>query len=335
MRTRLVVVAAASLASMSLAACSDDPRTTGSTSSAASISAPTTATTAEPDVVVRAVTLNVLHGIFCAADTDFCQATDRAVMVAGGIAASGCPELVGFQEIGPAQATAFPEAMAGVCEGRYELAWEAIDSPDRAMIFTTLPIVDRGYLDLAAFPWEAYRVRVATEAGPVDFLTTHFASSVNNPDCTAEICPPVCSIGIPTNECNAHEVVAAMDALDGAAIQIVSGDLNATPGSPTVTLLADAGFADGWLASGLAECDPTTGAGCTGDRPRPENALDGLDVTTGRYTERIDYILIRPATRCDVVSKPMFAEPLETPIAGLYWASDHAGVSTEFTCTPS
>lgn len=337
MRVRFVAVTTALVASVSLGACSDDSGTKGTTSSTTSSASSSTAapssSTAQAAVVVRAVTLNVLHGIFCAAETDFCHATDRAGMVADGVASAGCPELVGFQEIGPAQATAFPEAMAGVCEGRYELAWEAIDSPDRAMIFTTLPIVDRGYLDLAAFPWEAYRVRVETGAGPVDFLTTHFASSVNNPDCTAEICPPVCAVGVPTNECNAHEVVAAMDALDGAAIQIVSGDLNATPGSPTVTVLADAGFADAWLVSGLPECDPATGAGCTGDRPRPENALDGLDVTTGRYTERIDYVLVRPESRCDVIAKPWFAEPLESPVAGLYWASDHAGVSTEFACT--
>ena len=54
---------------------------------------------------------------------------------------------------------------------------------DRTMIFTTLPILDRGYLDLAAFPWEAFFVRVDVPMGPVDFLTTHFASSANNPLC--------------------------------------------------------------------------------------------------------------------------------------------------------
>lgn len=330
MRRRIAVMAVVFVAMAWVSACSGDEAPSASSPSGSTL--PATSTTVEPPVVIRAATLNVLHGIFCAAETEFCHATDRARMVAEGLAEAGCPELVGLQEIGPAQATTFPDAMAEVCEGRYVLAWEAIDSPDRAMIFTTLPIADRGYLDLAAFPWEAYRVRVETEAGDVDFLTTHFASSVNNPDCTAEICPAVCAAGVATNECNAHEVVAAMDDLDGATIQIVSGDLNATPDSATLAVLTGAGFEDAWLAGGGVECDPATGAGCTGDRPRPENALDGLDVPDGRYSERIDYVLDRPAGTCAVRSEPLFAEPLATPVAGLYWASDHAGVVSEFTC---
>jgi hypothetical protein len=294
------------------------------------------ATTEAPAEPVRVLTLNVLHGLFCVAETDFCQAPDRAEMVARAIERADCPQLVGFQEIGPRQPDVVPPAMKQVCDGRYKLAWQGINSPDRTMVFTTLPILDRGFLDLAAFPWEAYWVRVEAPMGPVDFLTTHFASSSNNPPCKGDICPPVCPVGTITNECNALEVVAELDAQrKGAVLQIASGDLNAGPASPTVKTLTAAGFVDAWLTAGEPECTAATGRGCTGGRDRPENALDGLDVPGGRYSERIDYVLARPASSCalDSVAEPFVNEPLAEPFNGLYWPSDHGGVLAELTCS--
>ena len=147
---------------------------------------------------VRVLSLNVLHGLFCPPETDSCQAPDRAEMVARGIERAGCPELVGFQEIGARQEEVVPASMARICRGRYVLAWQGVASPDREMVFTTLPILDRGYLDLAAFPWEAYWVRVDSSLGPVDFLTTHLASSANNPPCRPGECPAACPIAVAT-----------------------------------------------------------------------------------------------------------------------------------------
>ena len=323
-RVLLFVLAVALVA----ASCSgDDDRGSGATA------APTT--TVPGSEPVRALTLNVLHGLFCAAETDFCQAPDRAEMIARAVEVADCPELVGFQEIGPRQPEVLPPAMDRVCGGRYELAWQGNSSPDRTMVFTTLPIVDRGFLDLAAFPWEAYRVRVEAPMGPVDFLTTHFASSANNPPCDATVCPPTCPDGIPSNECNAIEVVTALDAArEGAVLQIASGDLNARPDSPTLATFETAGFVDSWLAAGEPECDGATTRGCTGGRDRPENALDGLDVREGRYSTRIDYVLARPGPRCtmNAAAAPFAAEPLTTVFRGLYWPSDHAGVLAELTC---
>jgi hypothetical protein len=287
---------------------------------------------AEP---IRMVTLNVSNGVFCAPETDSCHAPDRAEMTARAVDAADCPELVGFQEIGPRQPDAVPMAMARVCQGRYELAWEGANSPDRAMVFTTLPILDRGFLDLAASPWEAYWVRVDAPLGPIDFLTAHFAFRANNPPCDESLCPPVCAAGLPANECHAIEVVAALDAnRAGAVVQVVSGDLNARPGSPTLATFERAGYVDAWLASGEPECDAATGRGCTGARERPANALDGLDVPDGRYTERIDFVLARPGSECtmNATAAPFVAEPLATPFRGLYWPSDHAGVLAELTC---
>ncbi|MGH9027686.1 MAG: endonuclease/exonuclease/phosphatase family protein [Acidimicrobiia bacterium] len=283
---------------------------------------------------VRVVTLNVLHGLFCPPETDYCHAPDRAELVARGLEEASCPELVGLQEIGPRQGELIPEAAEQVCGGSYEVAWQAVDSPDRAMVLTTLPITDRGYLDLAAFPWEAYWVRATSPVGPVDFLTTHFASSANNPPCTAENCPPVCSAGVDANQCNALEVADFFDARPEATLQIASGDFNATPDDPTLVTFTDAGFVDAWLAAGEAECDAATGKGCTGGRSRPDNPLDGLDVPDGRYSARIDFVLAKAAPDCslDAEAEGFFAEPFAEPYRGLYWASDHAGVLATLRC---
>jgi hypothetical protein len=317
---------------LTIAGCSDD----GDDGASAPPTSAVTTTMGPAPEPVRALSLNVLHGLFCPPETDSCQAPDRAEMVARGIEEAGCPELVGFTEVGPRQPEVVPPAMKKVCDGRYELAWQAANSPDRAMVFTTLPIRDRGYLDLAAFPWEAYWVRVDAPFGPVDYLMTHLASSANNPTCEDDICPPVCPVGIDANECNAREIVAAFnEQRSGAALQLVSGDLNAEPGSSTLAQFEKAGYVDTWLAAGEAECDPATGRGCTAGRDRPENALDGLDVPGGRYRERIDFVLARPGKDCDVQAsnaETFAGEPAAEPFRGLYWPSDHAGVLTEVTC---
>lgn len=284
---------------------------------------------------LRVATLNVLHGLSCPQENDFCQAPDRAEIIARALEDEGCPQLVGFQEIGPRQEAVVPQAMQRVCDGRYELAWQAVESPiDQAMVFTTLPIRERGYLDIASFPWEAYWVRVRTPLGPVEFLTTHFASSSNNPPCTVEICPPVCPAGIETNQCNALEVVDFFATRPDGTLQIASGDLNAPPSDPTLVTFTGAGFVDAWLEAGRPECDPATGRGCTGGRPRPTNPLDGLDVPEGRYAARIDFVLVRAAPNCALRARaePLFAEPLVEPFRGLYWPSDHAGVLTVLRC---
>ena len=123
------------------------------------------------------------------------------------VEAADCPDLVGLQEIGARLEELLPPAVATLCDGEYTIAWRPASSPDREMVLTRLPVLEQGYLDIANFPWEAYWVRVDSAQGPVDFLTTHFASSSNNPPCAPELCPPVCPTGITTNECHAAEVV--------------------------------------------------------------------------------------------------------------------------------
>ena len=164
----LVVVTVAALA------CSSGDSDSKRSSGGASATSTTAASASKP---VRVVTLNLLHGLFCPAETDACNAPDRVAILAELVEQAGCPDLIGLQEIGMRLEQLLPPMVETLCDGGYTIAWQAVASPDREMVLSRLPIVERGYLDIANFPWEAYWVRVDTPSGPVDFLTTHFASS--------------------------------------------------------------------------------------------------------------------------------------------------------------
>lgn len=314
------------------AACTSDDDAGSSDADATVPTGPTTAPTTAP---VRVVTLNLLHGLFCPSETDSCQASDRVQIFAGVLEAADCPDLVGLQEIGARLEELLTPILARVCNGDYTIAWQRVESSDREMVLTRLPVVEEGYLDIANFPWDAYWVRVDSSQGAVDFLTAHFASSVNNPPCTPDVCPPICADGISTNQCHAVEVVDFFDRRpDGAQMSMTAGDLNATPGSPTLATLTQAGFVDAWLASGQPECDPMTHLGCTGGGSQPEPFV-GMDTPGGPgYDERIDYVLVRPGPDCTLRAEAegFASEPRAEPLNGLWWPSDHAGVMAALRC---
>ncbi len=295
-------------------------------------------TTAEEPAAapVRLVTLNLLHGFFCPPETDACQAPDRVRIFTELVEAADCPDLIGLQEIGARLEELLPPAVATLCDGAYTIAWKGGEPAiDREMVLTRLPIVDQGYLDIANFPWEAYWVRAESPQGPVDFLTTHFASSSNNPPCAPDLCPPICPPGTITNECHAIEVVDFFDRQPpGAVLSIASGDLNADPDSPTVATLLDAGFVDAWLDAGNGECDRDTHAGCTGGGGEPEPFV-GMNTPEGPgYDERIDYVMVRPAAECELAIEAggFAAEPRAEALNGMWWPADHAGVLAELQC---
>lgn len=283
---------------------------------------------------VTIVTLNLLHGLFCPAETDACQAPDRVQIFGEQLEAVGCPDLVGIQEVGPRLESLLTASVPNLCDGDYEIAWQAANSPDREMVLSRLPVVDRGYLDIANFPWEAYWVRVSSPQGPVDFLTTHFASSANNPPCDPTRCPPACPVAISTNECHGIEVVDFLTARGGAALTVVGGDLNASITDPAVAHLRDAGFVDGWLAAGRAECDATHPAGCTAGGTAPDPWV-GMNTKAGAgFDERIDYVWVKPKAGCTlgVVAKGFATTPRRAPLHGMWWPSDHAGVRAALRC---
>lgn len=284
---------------------------------------------------VRVLTLNLLHGFFCPPETDSCRAPDRVQIFIEMLEGADCPDLVGLQEIGTRLEELLPPALGRACGGDYAIAWEGADTISRQMVLTRLPILDEGHLDIANFPWEAYWVRVDSPQGPVDFLTAHFASGINDPPCSPELCPPICAEGISTNECHALEVVDFFDRRpDGARLSIASGDLNATPGSPTLDTLTGAGFVDTWLAAGEPECDPATHVGCTGGGDQPEPFV-GMDTPEGPgFDRRIDYVLARPGPGCTLGAdaEGFAATARDEPLDGLWWPSDHAGVLAALNC---
>ncbi|MGH9113718.1 MAG: endonuclease/exonuclease/phosphatase family protein [Acidimicrobiales bacterium] len=284
---------------------------------------------------VRVVTYNLLHGLSCPSSTDFCKAPARVHLLTHELEAADCPELVGLQEVAPRQEELLPPALESICDGEYEIAYVGANPFDNPMILTRLPVVEQGQLDIANFPWDAYWVRVDSPLGPIEFLTAHFASSVNNPPCDETRCPPICPTGISTNECHAREVVEFFAGRPDDAVRVVSGDLNALPGSTTLTTFTDAGYVDGWL-EWKPECDPATEQGCTGATEDPPGDLMGLDTVEGfAMTERIDYALVRPPATCDLryLGASSFAgEPADPPEDGMYWASDHVGLTIDLKC---
>ncbi|MBV6507027.1 MAG: hypothetical protein JJLCMIEE_00064 [Acidimicrobiales bacterium] len=298
---------------------------------------------------LRLVTLNLLHGlpyVACAPDSDSCQAADRL----DGLFAliedeASCPDVIGLQEIGPEQKEMIPDQLADLCEGVYAMLFEDEGSVDETMVLTSLPVVEHRSVDLSGPPWTAHWARLESDLGPVDFLTTHFASDSYNPDCTPEVCSPACPTGVEMGTCNAIEVVHFLDEnADPDGVTIVTGDLNQSLDHPRIRTITDAGYRDVWLEAGNPECDPATGVGCT-CCIEGNDGLEGLATPEKTFSSRIDFVLVRAPDACELaVDSPddgdgdgtataVFAgDPLDPPINGVYWASDHAGVQADLSC---
>jgi hypothetical protein len=284
---------------------------------------------------LRVVALNQLHGIFCPATTDQCDAPARLRLLFRELEEARCPEIVGLAEISARQAELVPQLLPSVCGGRYSLLFEPEDGAviDEEMILTSLPVIDHGYVDLANFPWSGLWAKVQSSIGTVDYIVTHQASSSNNPPCTTTNCPPICVVGEETGTCHTRELIRFMDehATPGG-VQIIAGDLNRTAASPRVAPYFAAGFVDAWTEAKRAECDPQTGKGCTCCINSAAEPYDGGGLTDPTLTrdERIDFVLARNTTTCKLKFSPhtrvFTGPPTDRPINGVYWPSDHAGV---------
>lgn len=323
-------------------ACSDD----GSEPDRA---ATTTASAATSDVTMIAI--NQLHGLFCPEETDACQANDRLSLLWRHIEAAGCPDLVGLTEIGPRQSQLVPARLGELCSGQYDLVWDPVAQGqefDQQMILTALPVLEDAYVDLAAFPWGAQWVKVQAGDRTVDFTTTHFASSSNNPPCEPAFCPPICEMGTETGTCHAVQVVDFLRQRGTpGGTWIISGDLNREITSSRLAPILDAGYEDVWTLAGNPECDPDTGVGCTCCIESPTEDYDGggLRDPSLRRSERIDFILVRvddPA--CEAVldtpgdddgdgtaTGPFAHDPAAEPINGVLWPADHSGVQADLS----
>ena len=266
------------------------------------VAAPTAAAATAKDAApkpVSIVTLNLLHGLFCPAETDSCQAPDRVQLFGEWLERVGCPDLVGIQEVGARLEELLTPAVPTWCDGDYEIAW-ADECDARPGDGADAPADRRtgcarhrqravggvlGARDVAAgpgrLPHRALRRAAATTRRVI-----------------RGACPPACPTGITTNECHGIEVADFLTAKKGAALTVVGGDLNATPDEPAVTHLRDAGFVDAWLKAGRPECDATHRAGCTAGGTAPDPWV-GMNTQEGAgFDERIDYVWVKPGKGC-------------------------------------
>lgn len=280
------------------------------------------------------VSVNILHGIFCPAETEGCRAADRLDLFLDRLEPS-CPDLVAFQEIDTRMLELVQARARDLCEGAYETVWHGTGGVDRELVLSALPVVDSELRILTGGLRSAFWVRVESGLGPVDLVVTHLASADN----------PPCDAGGDTRTCQATEVadfLAERRAGDGVAI--VAGDLNDTTGSPPLEVLSRRGLLDSHLEAGNAECDPATGEQCTSGRA--DRDLTDLVDPSSRQTERIDYVLVAPPEGCDpawdtgrdadgdgVPSGLFHPEPADPPHpAGIVFPSDHTAVALDLAC---
>jgi endonuclease/exonuclease/phosphatase family metal-dependent hydrolase len=177
--------------------------------------------------------------------------------------------------------------------------------------------------------------------GPVDVFSTHLASSSDGAEapCAGD-CPPACvAAGARTvRDCQGVQMAALVAAKHNVPTPAVAtGDFNQSPGSLVYGQFTRRGWLDTYLAAGNAECDVSSGEGCTSGRA--DEDLSQMESPETNENERIDFIfLVPPASgssctaRLDPAATRLFADrpnpfatacgPAPQPIC---WSSDHEG----------
>ena len=287
-------------------------------------------TTAE---TVSFVSQNILHGITCPAGSDRCELPSRVDLFLSQLDDAGCPDLVSMQEANQEIADLVADQLDEVCDGAYQLVYDDDPGIDRELVLTTQEVIGARRERLAGPLRSVYIVRVSTDAGIVDFVTTHLASSSDNGPCDEESCPPPCSVDDTLNTCQIREIIELVDEIaDPDAIVMVGGDLNALIDEPTNLALVDAGYTDTHLAAGNPECDPDTGSECTAGRA--DYVLDDMTNPANLEVERIDFLWLGSSRDCEVIAPTGIFnnEPASDGPAGLAYPSDHAAVQATVSC---
>ncbi len=298
----------------------------------------TTSTSAAgaPAAQVAVVSQNLLHGIACPADSDGCDLPARVDLFVDQLAAD-CPQIVGVQEANQRTVDLLRSAVTEICGGAYAVVWGDDEGVDREVVLTTETVLGSRRIRLAGPLRTALWVRVASDVGVVDFVSSHLASSSDDRPCDSEACPPPCLVTDRLNTCQGRQLAAfALDMAATDGVLVVAGDLNAEPDDPTMAAIRDAGFVDTHIEAGNPECDPETGAACTSGRI--DDALTDLTDPTSRQSERIDYVLVAESARtdraCEVIAPTgLFnADPATTTPGALAFPADHTGVVATVSC---
>jgi endonuclease/exonuclease/phosphatase family metal-dependent hydrolase len=313
----------------------------------------------QPDLTVAQ--LNVLHGITGACATlANCRIADRADLLFQWIAERGCPDVVTLQEVWREWLPLLEARAQTACPFVYELALGSERlGVDEEAVLSRYPVllIERQ----ALFPGfrKVLHVRIDHPLGGLDVYTTHLASgSDGGPlpcDAGSPACPAHCTErgARIRRDCQALEMVDYIEATRmGAAPAVISGDLNSAPGSFAYRAFTERDWRDVYLAAGNAECDPSSGSGCTSGRE--DGSLVGLEAPASGQTDRIDFIFLAPpgdGFPCHLALDPAsdrdgdgtatrrFAE-LPNPFAAscgpaplpICWPSDHTGVEMDLNC---
>ena len=88
--------------------------------------------------------------------------------------------------------------------------------------------------------------------------------------------------------CQAEQLILYVEQTrDSENLALIAGDFNAVPNSTEYLAMTNHGWLDSHLAAGEAECNSTTGIGCTSGR---NSRLDAIESPALNVRRRIDYI---------------------------------------------
>lgn len=295
-------------------------------------------------------TFNILHGLFCPANTDQCRLDDRIALLAKWIERTGCPDVVALQEVSQPVDERLEQELPSLCGGRYEKAYQVVNSFDDAIVLTRFPIVKTQTKSLTgALPFRfVLWTELDVDGGSAHILTTHLASEADlGGEACGENCPEPCRAAgaVTFRDCQAVETrLFAQEQQRAGEPVVVTGDLNAPPGSFVYQQFADAGWIDAYLSSGNSECDPSSGEGCTSGRI--DDQLTDLEQSERRQTARIDYAFLGSGSHCTVeprgdadgdgiatgIFPPGPNQPCGPRPEEICWPSDHDGVILDLQC---
>lgn len=315
----------------------------------AALAVPASADSAPRDV--RIVNINLLHGTFCPAETNGCDAPARVALLLRQLEGAKCPDVVGLEEINLNLSKILAKAVPDACGGRYKTVFGGTPrTGDTERLLTTLPVKSTKVIKLIGNFRTASRVVLTSTIGALVVVVTHQdgdpAAGLSNIPCK-NCAPPCLKARASAFVC---QTVAAADLAQTAggpkAIHVLMGDFNFTSASPRYAGLIADGWTDSHLAAGNTECDPASGTECTSGRD--DKSLPTLQDPNAKESERIDFIFVKAPKGCtpafddnadsdgDGVRTGLFnAAPAVDGPGGLAFPSDHTGVSADLSCTGS
>jgi endonuclease/exonuclease/phosphatase family metal-dependent hydrolase len=298
------------------------------------------------DAGVRIVNLNILHGLFCAPETQGCQAADRVDLLAQQLEESQCPEVVGLQEVNLTIAEELDRIRKTVCDGRYKVVFGGKPAgADTERVFTTLKVKSKKVIELVGGFRTASRVVLSSPIGPLVVVVTHQDGDPDTPSTTClRVCKPPCVPDRGLFDCQTDAAVGLAESAGGPkAIRVLMGDFNVDPTTARYQRVLAGGWVDSHLEAGNAECDPATGTNCTSGREDQDVAA--LKDPNARESHRIDFIFVKAPARCTVVFDTpddadgdglgtglFFPEPAVDGPGGIVWVSDHTGTTADLSC---